>query len=469
MKLKTILTVLYLLTSTVAFLFFKAEPMVWTSVFLNFLAVTAITYYHLNIEKIFSPFLTTYIIFVYLFFVVAPIVQITTITINPTSFPNSFPYRTANILFANAAIFLFNVVFFLSYVYFKKKRTPIITNDVLINSYNTPVVLLVFLVIALLIVTLNIQSVLNDLNSTVYEKLKEPLSVILIRKKTIFLIPLAALAITLQYLKTKKVITVNTLVAAFSILILVGVIFFLKNPLTEKRNALGPLYITLIYLFYPRTINSNQKFFLFMFLSMVIAFPILSSLTHIKAGLNEIIANPDVVIDSYALFGDFSRAFNSLHYDAYPNFLATIEYVEKQGFSLGVGLLGALLFFVPRSIWPSKPISTGAQVGDYLIAQYDFGDGIFNNLSNPLVSEAYFNFGIIGVVLFPIILAALIIKFYSWFFNKDILKQVISFYFAVHLIFFLRGDLVNGVAYFIGPFVGIYIIPKLVIKLFKKW
>jgi hypothetical protein len=104
-----------------------------------------------------------------------------------------------------------------------------------------------------------------------------------------------------------------------------------------------------------------------------------------------------------------------------------------------------------------------------LIAQYSFGDGFFNNLSNPLVSEAYFNFGIIGIVLFPIMLSALMIKLYSWLINKDILKQVISFYFAVHLIFFLRGDLANGVAYFIGPFVGIYIVPKLVIKLFKKW
>ena len=451
------------------FLFFKAEPIVWTSFFINFLVVTAITYYHLNIERIFSPFLTTYIIFVYLFFIVAPIVQITAISINPTSFPNAFPYDTEKVFFANTFILLFNAVFFISYLYFKKKQTLVKTNDVLSNSFNTPVILLLFLAIALLIVVINIQGVLNDLNSSVYEKINEPISVVLIRKKTIFLLPLAALALTLQYLKTKKLITVNTLIAAVSILILLGIILFLKNPLTEKRNALGPIYITLIYLFYPKLINSNEKFFLFMFLSMVIVFPLISSLTHIKASLNEIITNPEVVIKSYAIFGDFSKAFNSLHYDAYPNFLATIEYVEKQGFSLGIGLLGALLFFVPRSIWLSKPISTGEQVGDYLIAQYSFGDGFFNNLSNPLVSEAYFNFGIIGIVLFPIMLSALMIKLYSWLINKDILKQVISFYFAVHLIFFLRGDLANGVAYFIGPFVGTYIVPKLVIKLFKKW
>jgi len=65
MKLKTLLSFLYLPISTGVFLLFRAESIVWLSFFINFLAITALTFYHLNIEKTYSPFLTSYIIFFY--------------------------------------------------------------------------------------------------------------------------------------------------------------------------------------------------------------------------------------------------------------------------------------------------------------------------------------------------------------------------------------------------------------------
>ncbi|WP_421149475.1 hypothetical protein [Seonamhaeicola sp. NFXS20] len=284
------------------------------------------------------------------------------------------------------------------------------------------------------------------------------------RKKVLFMIPLGGIALVLRYLKEKKKITTNTLVAFIIIGFLIFNLIFFKNPLTEKRNALGPIYITLIYLFYPRLINTNAKFFLFVFVSMIIFFPLVSALTHVDADLDDILKNPNIIIDDFSEHGGLINAFSTLHYDAYANIMATDEYVSKGGFSFGFQLLSALLFFVPRGLWSSKPLSTGEFIGNFLINDYNFS---YNNLSNPLVSEGYINFGLVGVILMAVFLSYFVIKFMIWLQSSNVLKEVIAFYFSVHLIFLLRGDLTNGFAYFIGTYIGVYIIPKLLIRVFK--
>jgi hypothetical protein len=139
--------------------------------------------------------------------------------------------------------------------------------------------------------------------------------------------------------------------------------------------------------------------------------------------------------------------------------MATLEYVESQGLSLGFQALSAFLFFVPRGIWESKPISTGELVGEYLIDQYDFS---YSNLSNPLVSEGYINFGIIGVILAAILLAIVTIKFIEWLNSPNELKKILAYYLAIHFIFLLRGDFANGFSYFAGTVIGVLLIPSIV-------
>ena len=252
------------------------------------------------------------------------------------------------------------------------------------------------------------------------------------------------------------------------LIMLIILLLILKNPLIEKRNALGPIYITLIYLFYPKLINSNSKLFLFLFLSMMVIFPLVSAITHLDASLKETIANPEDFFNTLIESGSIISTFNSLHYDAFCNIMATVEYVSHFGYSFGYQLLGAILFFVPRGFWHSKPLSTGQELGNYLIDYHNFGDGSFNNLSNPIISEAYVNFGVFGIILMFVILAYMIVKFLNWFRSGDSLKEIIAFYFAIHLIFLLRGDLANGIAYFVGPFIGVYTIPKIIDKVLKK-
>lgn len=466
MKLKTIVTFLYLCISLIAFLSFDTTPIIWSSFFVNFLLITSIAYYHLNIEKVFSPFLTSFIIFNYLFFFLAPVFQISAMNDLNFRFPNDFAFRTSSVVFANLLILIFNIVFIFSYLYFKDKKLGKNKEQAKeVNfKYNTPLAILVLLAVCVAIAVFNYDYLLKDISESVYIIKDESTSLLLLKKKFLFFTPLGGIVLTLKHLQMTDKINSNTFFVVFSLVIFIVLLFFFKNIFTEKRNTLGPIYIALIYLFFPKLLNSNAKFFLFMFLSMVIVFPLSSTLTHIDASLEQIFVKPSLIYESFLRFGTISGAFESLHYDAFSNIMATAEYVKLYGLSWGYQLLGVCLFFVPRSLWTTKPLSTGELIGNHL---FDTTPRNFTNLSNSLVSEGFINFGFIGIVVLAIVLAYFIIKFIIWHRSEDCLKQFIAFYFAVHLMFLLRGDLTNGFSYFIGPLLSVVFLPKLLIRFIK--
>lgn len=466
MKLKTIVTFLYLCISLIAFLSFDTTPIVWSSFFINFLLITSIAYYHLNIEKAFSPFLTSFIIFNYLFFFLAPVFQISAMNDLNFRFPNDFAFSTSSVVFANLLILIFNMVFIFSYLYFKDKKLGKNKEQAKeVNfKYNTPLAILVLLAVCVAIAVFNYDYLLKDISESVYIIKDESTSLLLLKKKFLFFTPLGGIVLTLKHLQMADKINSNTFFVAFSLVIFIVLLFFFKNIFTEKRNTLGPIYIALIYLFFPKLLNSNAKFFLFMFLSMVIVFPLSSTLTHIDASLEQIFVKPSLIYESFLRFGTISGAFESLHYDAFSNIMATAEYVKLYGLSWGYQLLGVCLFFVPRSLWTTKPLSTGELIGNHL---FDTTPRNFTNLSNSVVSEGFINFGFIGIVVLAIVLAYFIIKFIIWHRSEDCLKQFIAFYFAVHLMFLLRGDLTNGFSYFIGPLLSVVFLPKLLIRFIK--
>jgi len=184
-------------------------------------------------------------------------------------------------------------------------------------------------------------------------------------------------------------------------------------------------------------------------------------ITHASVSLDEILQNPAILLIQSHDEG-LLKVFHSLHYDAFSNILATVDYVQQNGLSWGYQLLGVFLFFIPRSIWILKPLGTGQMIGQYLMKTYHFN---FDNLSNPLISEAYINFGFLGVILGAIVLAAIIKRFLNWLYGKHILKKYLAFYFAVYLMFLLRGDLLNATAYFIGILIAVLFVPFIIERL----
>jgi hypothetical protein len=459
MNLRTFLIFVYLVTSIPLFLFFYTDISVWLSFFVNYLFITAITYFHLEVEKTYSPFLSAYIVFNFLFFIVAPIIQINAIDPEVNTFINFFPYSSNVVIYTNAVILFFNIIFFLSYVHFKSKRVFIKALPKSPSPF-TPIIAITLVIICAVILITNFGFLINEIERANWMKPDTSVGSLLIRKKVLFLVPLGGVAICFSYLRSKVKLSRNSIIIFGVMLIMLFILLVLKNPLTEKRNALGPIYISLIYLFFPKIINKNAKSFLFLFISMIIAFPLISALTHLRITFQEMIEHPEEIVE-YLQKEGILRAFSTLHYDAYANIIATVDYVKLNGLEYGHQLLSSLLFFIPRGIWEGKPYSTGQVVGDHLIEEYGFR---FNNISNPIVSEGYINFGWVGVFLMAIALSFAIIKLMQWLNSGDALKEIISFYFAIHLLFLLRGDFTNGYAYFIGTLLGVVVIPKIIEK-----
>jgi hypothetical protein len=96
----------------------------------------------------------------------------------------------------------------------------------------------------------------------------------------------------------------------------------------------------------------------------------------------------------------------TLHFDAYETFLMTIKYVKEEGILFGSNLIGAFTFFVPRSLWESKPVAS-----NFLLVRSGMPEKVFvldknfENISCPLIGEAYLAFGFFGVIFLSILVA----------------------------------------------------------------
>jgi hypothetical protein len=278
----------------------------------------------------------------------------------------------------------------------------------------------------------------------------------LIIRKTFFILPFIGFLYSIIFLKqNRNKYEKWKFLLVISILLLV-ILLLVKNPMLAKRNALGPLIITIFVFLIPKWFNKNLSFLFFLFLSMFIGFPIVSIFTHSKYGILDILLKP-VEFFSEITSRDLVGELLTLHYDAYSNVLATMDYINSNGIVLGEQLSGCLLFFIPRSLWDDKPIKTGRLIGKYLMENYNMD---FDNLSNPLLSEGLINFGLFSLLLFPSILAWFVVKMLKWQYSKDFFKQVVAIYFSIYLIFILRGDLSSSFSFFVGTFIGIYVIPK---------
>jgi hypothetical protein len=142
------------------------------------------------------------------------------------------------------------------------------------------------------------------------------------------------------------------------------------------------------------------------------------------------------------------------NFDAFQMIFYTTVYTEKNGYSLGNQLLLPAFFWVPRSIWSRKPIGTP----DIVAAHANF-DSL--NVSSPLWSEGYINFGIPGVFLFLFLFgraARLGDNVLANLTVKPLFSTIISSFFAANTFILLRGDLTSGTMYFqmIALFVFIY-------------
>ena len=420
----------------------------------NWASLFVILYFHLVKDKEFSPYISSYLVFGYLFLLISPMYQIYI-----GLFPNTFPIKNNEVIKLNFYIFIWNIIFLIAYQIIKKRNKKKLDRDwevVNIPTDNYLIYLSVLAGLSLLIILFFHDFIIDKLlyHNNGFEKYSVIKSLII--RKTFFIIPFIGFLYSIVFLKQNR----NKhekwkFVLVISILLLL-LLIVVKNPILAKRNALGPLIITIFVFLIPKWFNKNIRFLFFLLLSMVVGFPIVSIFTHSKHGIFEIILKPLGFLKEIAS-RDLLSEFLTLNYDAYSNVLATMEYINSYSIVLGEQLLGSLLFFVPRSLWTDKPIKTGKLIGKHLMDNYNME---FDNLSNPLLSEGLINLGAFSLFLFPVVLAFLVVKMLQWQYSKDFFKQVVAIYFSIYLIFILRGDLSSSLSFFTGTFIGIYMIPK---------
>jgi len=374
-------------------------------------------------------------------------------------FPNTYPIKINEVVKLNFYILIWNTNFLIAYQIIKKRKKKKLDRGwevANIQKDNYLIYLTTLTALSLLIILFFQDFIIDKLlyHNNGFQKYSVVKSLII--RKSFFIIPFIGFLYSIVFLRQNRNQHEKWKFVLLLSILLLFLLILVKNPMLAKRNAIGPLIITIFVFLIPKWFNKNIRFLFFLLLSMVVGFPLVSIFTHSKHGIVEIILKPFDFLKEIAS-RDLLRELLTLHYDAYSNILATMEYINSYGIVLGEQLQGSLLFFVPRSLWTDKPVKTGKLIGKHLMDNYNME---FDNLSNPLLSEGLISLGAFSLFLFPVVLAFLVVKMLQWQYSKDFFKQVVAIYFSIYLIFILRGDLSSSLSFFTGTFIGLYLIPK---------
>ena len=152
-----------------------------------------------------------------------------------------------------------------------------------------------------------------------------------------------------------------------------GVLLIVVNPISNARYTSGTIYLAVLASVGLVATRPRFRTLVAGFLaSIIFVFPFADAFRYSTTA--EFKASDPL---SALTTGDF---------DAYAQVVNTVEYVQAHGITWGYQALGPLLFWIPRSVWPDKPMDTGI-----LLAE-SRGYG-FTNLSAPLWSELFINGG----------------------------------------------------------------------------
>ncbi|SEN61700.1 oligosaccharide repeat unit polymerase [Paenibacillus sp. OV219] len=220
-------------------------------------------------------------------------------------------------------------------------------------------------------------------------------------------------------------------------LLLTAILFItnilISNPISNARYWFGSVAIALCFIIFRWRKSSSALWIISLVILLLIVFPYSDVYRNSSAGT--------LVIQNMT-----KQLTEKGDYDAFQQLLNTIIYVKSNGLSYGYQLLGAVLFWLPRGIWPDKPYGTGQTVAEAL--GYNF-----TNFSSPFWAESYVNFGILGVIvmfaLYGYVSYILQHKYIESQRRKNSISvlQIIVPFLAAYQLFLLRGDLLNGMAY----------------------
>lgn len=374
-------------------------------------------------------------IFVYVFLFATPIVQYK-IGVFPWGRLTSL--ETNTLLLANTAILLWSLTWiicrFVQIPLLDRIRIPtgpqVSTGGVWIS------LALAVLATAYLLAHFGIGSLLTRADD--YEASLGISSVGLVTERIFRSLPIAAVAGALVLLRRGSVpLATRLLILAISMALMLIADF----PLGTARYIVGAIFIGIFLNLCGRYLRTGWTLVFLLVGGLLLVFPLLSTLRYITS--------PGDVLTYLGGFSFLGPSLATGDFDAYSMVGYTAHYVDQgPGITYGRQLAGAILFFVPRSLWPDKPVGSG-----YTVAVE--GNLDFNNVSSSPLAEGLINFGWLGLVVFAVALC--------WMFGtadasfqRQIKEGGTSFVGAIYpfwigLVFFLmRGDLLSATAFIVA-------------------
>lgn len=160
-------------------------------------------------------------------------------------------------------------------------------------------------------------------------------------------------------------------------LLFAGLLIFV-SPIGIPRSLAGALYLPLFTMIFMPRLNSKYGIFCLVVLAVLFVAPVFDIFRIFQLG-SQLDLGANFNLD-YLFAG---------HFDAFYNF---VQVIETRYVSGGLQIIGALLFWVPRDIWPHKPMGTSFDFGAF--AGYRE-----TNVSFPLPADFYVDYGVVGVIL----------------------------------------------------------------------
>lgn len=430
-----IYTVSLLFLATIMFILFNISNFLLGTILILHTLIICIGIYF-SIQKRIINIDLIYWIFNYLFFIIPVVVQS-----KEMYFPTRFPVNIEHIIVGQILLVTWNLIYIVSrnrnYKSLKSNNDVVVSENISYIYFMLSTMLVVFI-----FYNNGIQYFYGN-GSMLAGSASQPIQVLV--SSMVYGIVFANFIFL--YSRRKKKNKINNILIGIALLEL----FYIISPFNTNRFNFGFILIFFIWYFYRNSISA-YKFSAVLFLGILVVFPFLD-------------------IFRYGFNGEFNFAFNSsfdqfkeLHFDAFANFLASIEYTDKFDSLLGANLIGTLFFFVPSSFWEGKPEGSGTRIGNYLMDHYGLN---FNNLSNPLVSEFYLAFGVIGIIIGAFMFALIINKV-----EKQALKsyenELLYGILLSYLLILLRGSLIVAFSSIVGSIFFIIILPRFLMSIQDK-
>lgn len=146
--------------------------------------------------------------------------------------------------------------------------------------------------------------------------------------------------------------------------------------------------------------------------------------------------------------------FCSIDFDAFSLVARIVQYADLNGLTWGVQVISALLCFIPRAFLAALGITKGAPTGEMVVTAQGAS---YTNLSAPTMAEAYIDFGILGVIVFGLVVSVLFKvideRFWDGYLHCEgeaYLSRAVYPVFVAFLVYILRGSLLHTVMRFYG-------------------